>query len=1036
MLEMVTSDRARCCQECGSFGLAHGDTDKIEQWLCVRCRDQGANTAQEVEFVQQLAAPTLRQSLNNITASQIAGTKTAKKNAVEQGLPVRPTLKICLYIALQTRRPFMWNYTIPDIRGSWDWTVGEMFSQAWEKIKDCWEGRGMGHKEFDFALDFITTTHAFHDRSGKPAVLDPNFAGQELVLSEFFRKRFKPKDGLYGKPSDNMLGYIYLLFTVRSPIADNKRALSPSSSVEEIPPPKTIKTEVGDGLKVAHTHDTSEEKTSKSTANYKVSSSSVFKSTFGLSSTKVPQVHQPIPTPPPTTPPEGFETVRFTRIYPRIDRNDTVVKVRHNEEEEAFVQLKPFGFGQFKLAFKMMLVETPNVQWVAKRYYTMQASQDTEDVIPVSTVDEDQQYYLLWLEVAKGVNLQISLDEFRSKLKRKKCTQDTHKFSLTPSFLIEECCYPLQREPRSWIVEPYLAEAGIGQIVREQKIFGAEYLPQRQNCLEEKEFLPVALLDELHAWLHYFFEETSEGEAVPSDIQGFVYYKGKGRKAADHFQVKLFDTLVHSFARTQGPGDAGPPAMEIFIRKHVCNTLCKMAGLSRFSHPEDLLGSYDCDPEDIPFWRADEQSVKAWQTDPEIKVERRREKDKRPQEDINLLQRLLNENQGSYEKINQVLKESRPELAFGSRATFYRHLVKCGLEGYRKAAVRGLELRAALDTLPLYHHGRGFRGSQHALKLQGVHTSQAAVLQVMREYKPDALASRRLGPGKQLRRFPIVSAGPNEQWSVDGHDKLSKHGFGIYGIRDVYSGKYLAMHVFPSNRLAINIQWLYLKTVLDMQGFPIQIASDKGSEVGLMFEMQQHFREQYSHEGLRDVPPFVQLPSIRNITIERAWGVVCKEVDVLVEEQLYEGVRRGFVSTNQIHCVVFWWLFAPLLQQTLNEHCRFHNTYKVRHQAKKSNPSGASRNEIYQNPERWHGDQCLQKYPMTDQPNIERTMRELEMEGQLSWLLPNVQELLDQAKMGLGTTCPVLQLETAWDIFYLVLPWVRDDLERIFGCQP
>ncbi|RXK39273.1 hypothetical protein M231_03493 [Tremella mesenterica] len=38
-------------------------------------------------------------SLNNITAPQIARTKTANKNTVEQGLSVRPTMKIVLYIA-------------------------------------------------------------------------------------------------------------------------------------------------------------------------------------------------------------------------------------------------------------------------------------------------------------------------------------------------------------------------------------------------------------------------------------------------------------------------------------------------------------------------------------------------------------------------------------------------------------------------------------------------------------------------------------------------------------------------------------------------------------------------------------------------------------------------------------------------------------------------------------------------------------------------------------------------------------------------
>lgn len=76
---------------------------------------------------------------------------------------------------------------------------------------------------------------------------------------------------------------------------------------------------------------------------------------------------------------------------------------------------------------------------------------------------------------------------------------------------------------------------------------------------------------------------------------------------------------------------------------------------------------------------------------------------------------------------------------------------------------------------------------------------------------------RTLG-SKRIRRFPITSRGPNEQWSCDGHDKLERLGFGIYGIRDVYSGYIISMEVLPSNRLAKNIQWVYVTAVLRHNG--------------------------------------------------------------------------------------------------------------------------------------------------------------------------------------------------------------------------
>lgn len=53
---------------------------------------------------------------------------------------------------------------------------------------------------------------------------------------------------------------------------------------------------------------------------------------------------------------------------------------------------------------------------------------------------------------------------------------------------------------------------------------------------------------------------------------------------------------------------------------------------------------------------------------------------------------------------------------------------------------------------------------------------------------------------------------------MDGHDKLSSWSFGIYGIRDVWSGKLLALHAFKSNRIEVNTHWLYLRTLLQAGG--------------------------------------------------------------------------------------------------------------------------------------------------------------------------------------------------------------------------
>jgi hypothetical protein len=65
---------------------------------------------------------------------------------------------------------------------------------------------------------------------------------------------------------------------------------------------------------------------------------------------------------------------------------------------------------------------------------------------------------------------------------------------------------------------------------------------------------------------------------------------------------------------------------------------------------------------------------------------------------------------------------------------------------------------------------------------------------------------------------PLVSLGPNDEWSADGHDKLMKIGIAVYGFRDKASGYWLSLRVVPNNRLNLVITYLYLSLVEEKGG--------------------------------------------------------------------------------------------------------------------------------------------------------------------------------------------------------------------------
>ena len=88
---------------------------------------------------------------------------------------------------------------------------------------------------------------------------------------------------------------------------------------------------------------------------------------------------------------------------------------------------------------------------------------------------------------------------------------------------------------------------------------------------------------------------------------------------------------------------------------------------------------------------------------------------------------------------------------------------------------------------------------------------------IMHEFCPDGYV-RRNPLNMKIKRSPLSSLGPNDEWSADGHDKLIKIGIAVYGFRDKATGKWLSLRVVPNNRLNLVITYLYLSLVEERGG--------------------------------------------------------------------------------------------------------------------------------------------------------------------------------------------------------------------------
>ena len=91
------------------------------------------------------------------------------------------------------------------------------------------------------------------------------------------------------------------------------------------------------------------------------------------------------------------------------------------------------------------------------------------------------------------------------------------------------------------------------------------------------------------------------------------------------------------------------------------------------------------------------------------------------------------------------------------------------------------------------------------------------ISETMRTLDPDGFASRE-PTARKIQRGTLVAVGPHDEWSCDGHDKLVKYGFPIWGVRDKWGGKWLGLWVIPNNRYKDVIAYLWLSLVKDLGG--------------------------------------------------------------------------------------------------------------------------------------------------------------------------------------------------------------------------
>ncbi|KAF9073367.1 hypothetical protein BDP27DRAFT_1445014 [Rhodocollybia butyracea] len=342
-------------------------------------------------------------------------------------------------------------------------------------------------------------------------------------------------------------------------------------------------------------------------------------------------------------------------------------------------------------------------------------------------------------------------------------------------------------------------------------------------------------------------------------------------------------------------------------------------------------------------------------------------------DDPNVHQALL-----EYHRRNITNKDTISQLLEAEHASVTRRKKYWGIQGSRVTTAAMPELnkrQLVFNEMAKDPNGkRGPRTVKEVIALEtGVHLTREYIENIMREQDPDGFTNRE-PTSKKIHRTVLVCLGPHHEWSGDGHDKLSAIGFPIWGIRDVWSGKWLGLWVVPNNRLKDAIAYLFLKLVHEYGGIPVQMTTDCGSELVMVYGFANALREMFASDlPIEELPAHRFMQSIHNITIERGWLRLRLHWGDNVKI-FWEAGAGIYNSANQTHHDLVQWLWPTLIQGELDNLRETFNNHRTRKDTQKFLPSGVASNIAFSLYEKYGGKNGL--VPVDSQV-IEKLMEEI-----------------------------------------------------------
>ncbi|KAH9943767.1 hypothetical protein B0H21DRAFT_478190 [Amylocystis lapponica] len=228
----------------------------------------------------------------------------------------------------------------------------------------------------------------------------------------------------------------------------------------------------------------------------------------------------------------------------------------------------------------------------------------------------------------------------------------------------------------------------------------------------------------------------------------------------------------------------------------------------------------------------------------------------------------------------------------------------------------------------------------------------------MRRLDPNGFEERH--PHK-INTSPVEAMGPHREWVCDSHDKMATLGFPVWGIRDVWSSKWLGLWVVPPRHPKLGYAYMYLGLVKRLGGMPLQVPIDPTKDTAhTMSSFAAALRETTVADSrstelrVRRFSHCIESATFArgSLRLRSTWGQ-----DIVAAWETGSGIYNAL---NPHHYSLTQWLWPTLIQKELDKMMDIHNNHRPRKDHKKIVPSGVAPNILFALPKDYNGVNCLQ----------------------------------------------------------------------------